>query len=438
VDDNWWEYSLDEDVRRKVADCELKPPFVHVNPATEGKRHSLTYDRYERLDVILSAQFPSSRVPDERIFVVVHQLFELTFKQTLFDCTIISDTLRHLETLDDVTFLKYCRASTTDPDPFWRPALTAAARLAYSAETMCPDVMRYLQPVRFNVDEFGYFRPFLSPASGFQSAQFRILQRALAKAPLLALPVFPAREFARHYRGEGDDRLLPVEDQLLLASHEELANAREKRSALATAMDDMAHGVLNRLAEIEGTPSRSITLIGEHWATFTTDELSHLLEEHLARLRAKNSEEYDRVAPITKQLLQDFGSAAATIAERENIRRRKLSGACGAAVSLKREHGKSALCAILQRIADADYMLHMAGEEPDRPGRAFVRQHHAVAFATIKQLQKRAAATGAEDVPSGTGGGGYEYLKFAMTTLYPHFPAVIAFLEATEEPDAHA
>src|SRR5881397_1186851 len=50
-----------------------------------GQRQPLYYWSYLDLDSVLSAQKPRSGAHDEMLFIVVHQAFELWFKQILFE-----------------------------------------------------------------------------------------------------------------------------------------------------------------------------------------------------------------------------------------------------------------------------------------------------------------------------------------------------------------
>jgi tryptophan 2,3-dioxygenase len=43
----------------------------------------VTYSGYLRLDQLLSAQQPKSSEHDEMLFIVIHQIYELWFKQLL-------------------------------------------------------------------------------------------------------------------------------------------------------------------------------------------------------------------------------------------------------------------------------------------------------------------------------------------------------------------
>src|SRR6185369_10864276 len=133
-DANWWLFSIDPEERGEritVADGAA----WEVNPATEDGRHLLDYRTYIGLDRLLSCQAPSSRVPDERAFIITHQLFELAFKQMIFDLSVVSATLSRLLEKEDDAFLHLC--SSAD-EAFWLPALTASSRLVYGGRTLLP------------------------------------------------------------------------------------------------------------------------------------------------------------------------------------------------------------------------------------------------------------------------------------------------------------
>ena len=102
-DANWWQFSIRPGTRDGKIGTDPRAGTVEVNPAVSGRR-LLSYPGYLRLDRLLNAQFPSSLTPDERIFVITHQLFELLFKQTIFDLRVIADTFGELLKSDAETF----------------------------------------------------------------------------------------------------------------------------------------------------------------------------------------------------------------------------------------------------------------------------------------------------------------------------------------------
>lgn len=113
---------------------------------------ALTYSRYLRLDELLTQQQPKSEEHDELLFIIVHQVYELWFKQiqhelnALRTALVASDSPRVMATLKRVlTILK-----------------TLVAQV---------DVIETMTPLSFNA-----FRSRLESSSGFQSAQFRAVE----------------------------------------------------------------------------------------------------------------------------------------------------------------------------------------------------------------------------------------------------------------------
>jgi tryptophan 2,3-dioxygenase len=120
---------------------------------------SLTYANYLRLDDLLGLQTPRSAGPegmehDELLFIIVHQVYELWFKEMLHE-------LDHLQAL--------LRANEAA-----RAAHTMRRLLAILKTVVAQlDVIETMTPLEFNA-----FRSFLESASGFQSAQFREIEFA--------------------------------------------------------------------------------------------------------------------------------------------------------------------------------------------------------------------------------------------------------------------
>jgi tryptophan 2,3-dioxygenase len=115
---------------------------------------SLSYGSYLRVSELLSLQQPHSEPAhhDELLFILIHQVYELWFKQTLHE---LDAAVRFLDA-DDL--LKTAKA-------FRR--IHAIQRIL---ETQV-DVLETMTPQEFNA-----FRSGLNPASGFQSAQFREIE----------------------------------------------------------------------------------------------------------------------------------------------------------------------------------------------------------------------------------------------------------------------
>ena len=133
---------------------------------------SLTYTSYLALDEILGAQRPTSDEHDEILFIVVHQVYELWFKQLIHELRYLQQMLE--DGNDARAFATFKRVLTI--------LKLVVAQL---------DVIETLQPTQFLS-----FRDRLESASGFQSAQFRELEAVLGRRD---------RAVLRAYEEGGDD-----------------------------------------------------------------------------------------------------------------------------------------------------------------------------------------------------------------------------------------
>ena len=118
---------------------------------------AVTYGSYLGLDELLSAQHPRTEEHDELLFIVIHQVYELWFKQILHE-------LFHLqERLEDGEGSR---------------ALATLQRVLAILKTIVAqvDVLETMTP-----RQFASFRSRLASASGFQSAQFREIEAVLGR-----------------------------------------------------------------------------------------------------------------------------------------------------------------------------------------------------------------------------------------------------------------
>jgi tryptophan 2,3-dioxygenase len=118
---------------------------------------SLTYTSYLALEEILGAQRPNSDEHDEILFIVVHQVYELWFKQLIHELRYLQ---RMLEEGNDA------RAFST-----FKRVLTILKLVVQQL-----DVIETMTPVQFLT-----FRERLESSSGFQSGQFRELEAILGR-----------------------------------------------------------------------------------------------------------------------------------------------------------------------------------------------------------------------------------------------------------------
>ena len=117
----------------------------------------VSYSSYLQVDALLELQKPLSDGPehDEHLFIVVHQVYELWFKQILHELTLVQTALHEREL---------------------PTAQKTLRRILTILKTMVGqiDVIETMSPL-----SFGSFRGRLESASGFQSAQFRQLELVL-------------------------------------------------------------------------------------------------------------------------------------------------------------------------------------------------------------------------------------------------------------------
>ena len=114
-----------------------------------------TYTSYLRVDELIDLQTPASEDHDEMLFIVIHQVYELWFKQVLHETALLR---RSLESND-------------------RPMVLATLkRILTIFKTLVSqvDILETMTPV-----SFASFRHRLDAASGFQSVQFRELEITL-------------------------------------------------------------------------------------------------------------------------------------------------------------------------------------------------------------------------------------------------------------------
>ncbi|MFC9974380.1 tryptophan 2,3-dioxygenase [Spirillospora sp. NPDC127200] len=130
----------------------------------------VTYGGYLRLDDLLACQEPRTDAHDEMLFVIIHQVYELWFKQILHEAALLQ---RRLE------------------EGHSAGALRTARRITKILKTVVGqiDVLETMTP-----RQFAGFREALGSSSGFQSEQFRELEAVLGRR---AFPASDLRDDAR-------------------------------------------------------------------------------------------------------------------------------------------------------------------------------------------------------------------------------------------------
>jgi tryptophan 2,3-dioxygenase len=136
---------------------------------------AVTYGNYLRVDDLLDLQQPRSEGPehDELLFIVIHQVYELWFKEVLHE-------------------VDYVRRLFEDDDP--HRAQHTLKRILTILKVMVAqlDILETMTPL-----EFLSFRQRLEAASGFQSDQFRQLEFVLGRKLPQTFARFPEGTRAR-------------------------------------------------------------------------------------------------------------------------------------------------------------------------------------------------------------------------------------------------
>jgi tryptophan 2,3-dioxygenase len=146
-------HTFDPELLGRVAD---KYQQIGQNPSThlEGLvwAKPITYWDYIQTDALLNLQVQRSTLPDEMVFIMYHQINELLFKMILWEIQQVSE----------------CEQLTT---AYFAEKLSRISRY-FDMLSNSFDIMRD----GMEVEQYMKFRNTLTPASGFQSAQYRIIE----------------------------------------------------------------------------------------------------------------------------------------------------------------------------------------------------------------------------------------------------------------------
>ena len=114
----------------------------------------MTYWDYVQTDALLNLQVQRTTLPDELVFIMYHQVNELLFKMILWEMN------------------QLCHSDKPDPN-FFTDKLMRISRY-FDMLTTSFDIMGD----GMSIDQYMKFRNTLTPASGFQSAQYRMIEFA--------------------------------------------------------------------------------------------------------------------------------------------------------------------------------------------------------------------------------------------------------------------
>ncbi len=124
----------------------------------EQDKKAITYISYLKVDELLALQQPESDGEhDEMLFIIIHQTYELWFKQMLHEIAELQKTLEAGKSHRSLAILGRVRTIMK----------TCVSQL---------DILETMTPLQFNT-----FRGRLQSSSGFQSAQFREFEAVLGR-----------------------------------------------------------------------------------------------------------------------------------------------------------------------------------------------------------------------------------------------------------------
>ena len=126
---------------------------------SENYDSALTYTSYLAVDDLLKLQKPLSDGPehDEMLFIIIHQTYELWFKQLIHE---FQQAQRALE----------------DGNTHYSLSILGRIRTIMKVCVAQVDILETMTPLQFNA-----FRGYLSSSSGFQSSQFRKVEAILGR-----------------------------------------------------------------------------------------------------------------------------------------------------------------------------------------------------------------------------------------------------------------
>ncbi len=248
--------------------------MAQTNGETDGETDgaetaAVTYGSYLALDEVLGAQRPRSDEHDEMLFIVIHQVYELWFKQLIHEVRHLQARLEAGDTPHALHTLK--RVLTI---------LKVAVAQVDVLETMTPR-------------QFLGFRDRLQASSGFQSAQFRTVEFLLG-----------LRESGHlKFQEEGSEGRRLLEQALARPSLWDEANA-----ALARGGFDLPAEVLERDWSETYRPSEAVEAawievyrdVDRHWPFYQLAEKLVDIDDSLATWRHKHVVTVERIIGLKR------------------------------------------------------------------------------------------------------------------------------------------
>jgi tryptophan 2,3-dioxygenase len=220
------------------------------------------YSDYLQLEKILGSQFPESEklmlpAHDEMLFIIIHQAYELWFKQLLYEVDSVIEIMK--------------KPALNDNSPELQTVVHRLSRCTTILKVLVHqiDIMETMTPM-----DFLDFRDMLRPASGFQSWQFKTLEAKLGLK-------YEHRYGQQYYTSQLRDEQVDI-----------IKKAEHEKSLL-----ELVNGWLGRMPFFDET---------ENWKNFATDnenkdlhkfwsEYRYRYQQSLANAEKANADFFDTV-----------------------------------------------------------------------------------------------------------------------------------------------
>ncbi|XP_047655182.1 tryptophan 2,3-dioxygenase [Phacochoerus africanus] len=193
---NSFEYAFE---KLSVEGSEEDKSQTSVNRASKG---GLIYGNYLQLEKVLNAQelqseIKGNKIHDEHLFIITHQAYELWFKQILWELDSVREIFQNGHVRDERNMLK---------------VVTRMHRVVVILKLL---VQQFSVLETMTALDFNDFREYLSPASGFQSLQFRLLENKIGVLQSLRVP-YNRRHYRDTFKGKDNELLLKSEQERTL------------------------------------------------------------------------------------------------------------------------------------------------------------------------------------------------------------------------------
>lgn len=229
----------------------------------------VTYSSYLDLDRILAAQHPASDAHDEMLFIIVHQASELWLKLCLHE---LQEARRHIA------------------EDTLRPAFKMLARVARAQGQLISswDVLSTMTP-----HDYSLVRPHLGSSSGFQSAQYRMMEFLMGgRNPAMVAMHESTPEIARALREELA-RPSVYDETVRLLARRDFAIPEAVLARDVTTQWQASEAVEDAWAEVYRHPNT-------HWDLYELAEKLVDLEYHFQRWRFGHLKTVERIIGFKK------------------------------------------------------------------------------------------------------------------------------------------